>query len=58
VAGYATRIALRELGRRAQFLDGQLRRLDELIVQPGRVCRGMGDRQVVRLRPGRRPRPL
>ena len=32
VAGHATRIALRELGRRAQFLDGQLERLDELIV--------------------------
>jgi len=32
VPGYATRIALRELGRRAQFLDGQLDRLDELIV--------------------------
>src|SRR5437879_2664022 len=32
VVGYATRIALRELGRRAQFLDGQLQRLDELIV--------------------------
>jgi transposase len=31
-AGHATRIALRELGRRAQFLDGQLERLDELIV--------------------------
>jgi transposase len=30
--GYATRIALRELGRRAQFLDDQLERLDELIV--------------------------
>ncbi len=30
--GYATRIALRELGRRAEFLDGQLGRLDELIV--------------------------
>jgi hypothetical protein len=30
--GYATRIALRELGRRARFLDGQLGRLDELIV--------------------------
>jgi transposase len=30
--GYATRIALRELGRRAQFLDTQLERLDELIV--------------------------
>ena len=32
VPGYATRIALRELGRRAQFLDGQLERLDEIIV--------------------------
>ncbi len=32
VPGYATRIALRELGRRAEFLDGQLNRLDELIV--------------------------
>jgi len=30
--GYATRIARRELGRRAQFLGGQLERLDELIV--------------------------
>jgi transposase len=32
VTGYATRIALRELGRRAEFLDAQLERLDELIV--------------------------
>ena len=32
VAGYAVRVALRELGRRARFLDGQLERLDELIV--------------------------
>jgi hypothetical protein len=32
VTGHATRIALRELGRRARFLDGQLERLDELIV--------------------------
>jgi transposase len=30
--GYATRIALRELGRRVQFLDAQLERLDELII--------------------------
>ena len=30
--GYAVRIALRELGRRVEFLDGQLERLDELIV--------------------------
>jgi len=32
VAGHATRVALREPGRRAAFLDGQLERLDELIV--------------------------
>ena len=30
VPGYATRVALRELGRRAQFLDAQPGRLDEL----------------------------
>ena len=32
VPGYATRIALRELGRRAQFLDTQIGHLDELII--------------------------
>jgi transposase len=32
VPGYATRIALRELGRRARFLDAQIKHLDELIV--------------------------
>ena len=32
VPGYATRIALRELGRRAQFLDAQTGNLDELII--------------------------
>ena len=32
VPGYATRIALRELGRRAQFPGAQLDRLDELII--------------------------
>ena len=32
VPGYATRVALRELGRRVQFLDAQLERLDELII--------------------------
>jgi transposase len=32
VVGYASRVALRELGRRAEFLDSQLGRLDELIV--------------------------
>ena len=31
VPGYATRVALRELGRRVQFPDAQLDRLDELI---------------------------
>ena len=31
-APYATRVALRELGRRAEFLDAQMERLDELIV--------------------------
>ena len=31
-AGYATRFALRELGRRAEFLDGQIERLDDLII--------------------------
>jgi transposase len=31
VPGYATRIALRELGRRAEFLDAQIARLDDLI---------------------------
>jgi hypothetical protein len=30
--GYATRVALRELGRRARFLDAQIGQLDELIV--------------------------
>ena len=32
VAGYAVRVALRELGRRAVLPDGQLGRLDDLIV--------------------------
>jgi transposase len=32
VVGYATRVALRELGRRGEFLDAQLGRLDQLIV--------------------------
>jgi transposase len=42
--GYATRIALRELGRRAEFPGGQIERLDELIVPlvtaraPGLLC--------------------
>jgi transposase len=32
VVGHAIRVALHELGRRAQFLDAQICRLDELIV--------------------------
>jgi transposase len=32
VPGYATRVALRELGRRARFLDAQIEHLDELII--------------------------
>ena len=32
MVGYHTLLALRELGRRAEFLDGQISRLDELIV--------------------------
>jgi transposase len=32
VPGYATRVALAGLGRRARFLDAQIERLDELIV--------------------------
>ena len=41
VVGYATRIALRELGRRAEFLGGQLERPDELII-PGVTARAPG----------------
>ncbi len=59
VAGHATRVALRELGRRAQFLDGQLKRLDELIVPlvtahaPGLLTvYGLGPRTAALLRPG------
>jgi hypothetical protein len=35
--GYATRVALRELGRRAEFPGAQLERLDELIVLRARL---------------------
>ena len=49
VVGYATRIALRELGRRAEFLADQIDHLDELIVAlvtshaPGLLCQyGVG----------------
>jgi transposase len=56
VAGYAVRVALRELGRRTQFLDGQLSRLDDLIVPlvtaraPGLLAvYGLGPRTAARL---------
>jgi transposase len=51
--GYATRIALRELGRRAEFPGGQLERLDELIV-PLVTARAPGPARVARHRPGHR----
>jgi transposase len=60
--GYATRIALRELGRRAQFLDAQLDRLDELIVPlvtahaPGLLALyGIGAHTAAAAHRGRRP---
>ena len=37
-APYAVRIALRELGRRVEFLDAQLERLDDLIVPLVTAC--------------------
>ena len=46
--GYATRIALRELGRRAEFPGGQPGSLDELIIPPGTTRSGCEVR-----RPGR-----
>ena len=58
VPGYATRVALRELGRRAVFLDGQLERLNELIVPlvtaraPGLLALyGIGPNTAALLRP-------
>ena len=54
-AQYAIRVALRELGRRVEFLDAQLERLDELIVPlvtaraPGLQRGGLG--ALVRCRP-------
>jgi transposase len=38
VVGYATRVALRELGRRAGFPGAQLERLDDLIVPLAAAC--------------------
>ena len=37
LVGYATRTPVRELGRRVEFLDDQLERLDELIVPLGSI---------------------
>lgn len=37
VVGYATRMAVRELGRRVEFLNDQIERLDELIVPLVRI---------------------
>jgi hypothetical protein len=50
--GYATRIALRELGRRAEFLAAQIDYLDTLL-RPSVVALVLGHRPV-RLRVGRR----
>jgi transposase len=51
--GYATRIALRELGRRAEFPGGQLERLDELI-GPLAAARGPRASRPLRDRPPHR----
>ena len=51
--GYATRIALRELGRRTEFLDAQLERLDELI-GPLAAARAPGLLALLRDRPPHR----
>jgi transposase len=56
VVGYATRAALRELGRRAEFLDAQLERLDDLIV-PLVTARAPGLLTPLRRRPGHRRYP-
>ena len=53
VAGYATRVAVRELGRRAGFPGSQLERLDELIVPP-RHCPRPRPARLLRRRPGHR----
>jgi Transposase len=53
VPGYATRVALRELGRRAQFLDARLDRLDEPI-GPLVTARAPGLPRPARRRPGHR----
>jgi len=63
VVGYHTRIALRELGRRAEFLDGQITCLDALIMPlvtghaPGLLAlHGVGT-DTSRPAPGRRRGP-
>src|SRR5207248_5673237 len=52
-AEYAARVALRELGRRVEFPDGQLERLDELIV-PLVTPRAPRPARPARRRPGHR----
>jgi len=61
-ADYSVRIALRELGRRVEFLTAQIERLDELIVPLDLHAVAAHDRHgrvpafVVLRRPDRRPR--
>jgi hypothetical protein len=68
VVGYATRIALRELGRRSQFLRDQIEQLDELIVplvapvrhrpDPGIIGQDRPAPAQPRRRPPGQPRPV
>jgi hypothetical protein len=48
ITGHATRIALGKLGQRAEFLDAQHERLDELIIPSSRpvpsACSPLRDR--------------
>jgi transposase len=58
VVGYATRTALRELGRRAEFLDGQLERLDErTCARPPRSRHHRGKSPVTASTPAATARP-
>jgi hypothetical protein len=50
VAGYCTRVALRELGRRAEFPDRQLKLLDGPYRPPGHRARARPDRPARRRR--------
>jgi transposase len=60
IVGYATRMAVRDLGRRVEFLDEQLERLDELIVpssgsRPPCCSRSLGSGPTLRLSSWSRP---